>query len=272
MTDLSEFDVDAPLPQPPHHHERERSPLLWVIVSIALVAVGGGVYYWLTRPIADSGTTTTEATVPVAAPAAAPAEPPIDVPPLADSDPVVRKLIAALSAHPLIARWLTTNGLIRNIAVVVENIAYGSLPSTHLGPLRPAARFRVLERGDQILADPRNDARFDGIADAVASVDTAGAAKLYRGLRPRLQEAYDELGREEPFDEAVRKAIDVLLQVPVPSGNLRLEPESAVEYRYADANLQRLSPAQKQLLRMGPRNIRVIQGKLRDFLAALERG
>jgi hypothetical protein len=272
MTNLSEFDVDAPLPEPPHYHERERSPFIWVIVVIAILAVGGGVYYWLTRPIADSGTTTTEATVPAPAPAAPAAEAPIDVPPLADSDAVVRTLIAALSSHPLIARWLTTNGLIRNMAVVVENIAYGSLPSTHLRPLRPTGPFRVLQRGDQILVDPRNYGRFDGMADAVASVDAAGAAKLYRGLRPRLQEAYAELGREEPFDEALREAIDTLLEVPVPSGNVRLEPESAVEYRYADPELQQLSPAQKQLLRMGPRNIRVIQGKLRDFLAALERG
>lgn len=271
MTNLSEFDVDAPLPGPPPHHERERSPIVLVIAAVAVIAAGGGVYYWLTRPAADPGTTTTEATVPAARPAA-PAEPPIEVPPLADSDPVVRKLIAALSAHPLIARWLTTNGLIRNMAVVVENIAYGALPSTHLRPLRPAGPFRVLDRGGQIVADPRNYARFDGIADAVASVDAAGAATLYRGLRPRLQEAYAELGREEPFDDALRKAITLLLEVPVPAGNVRLEPESAVEYRYADPALQRLSPAQKQLLRMGPRNVPLIQGKLRDFLAVLERG
>ncbi|MBM3819379.1 MAG: DUF3014 domain-containing protein [Acidimicrobiia bacterium] len=270
MTNLSEFDVDAPLPEPPQRHERERSPIVWVIAAIAVLALGGGVYYWLTRPAADAGTTT-EATVPAARPAA-PAEPPIEVPPLADSDPVVRKLIAALSAHPLIARWLTTNGLIRNMAVVVENIAYGALPSAHLQPLRPAGPFRVLDRGGQIVADPRNYARFDGIADAVASVDAAGAAKLYRGLTPRLQEAYADLGRQEPFDDALRKAINLLLEVPVPAGNIRLEPESAVEYRYADPSLQRLSPAQKQLLRMGPRNIPLIQGKLRDFLAVLERG
>jgi hypothetical protein len=158
------------------------------------------------------------------------------------------------------------------MAVVVENIAYGSLPSTHLRPLRPAGRFQVLERDGEIAIDPRTYARYDGIADAVASVETAGAARLYAGLRPRLQEAYADLGRTEPFDQALRRAIDVLLKVPVPSGTVRLEPESAIEYRYADATLERLSPAQKQLLRMGPRNIGIIQGKLREFLAVLERG
>jgi hypothetical protein len=272
MTDLSEFDVDAPLPEPPRHHEPERRPLIWVAVVVALVAVAGGFYYWLTRPIGDAGTTATEATVAPPQQTPAPAEPPIDVPSLADSDPIVRKLIAALSSHPLIARWLATDGLIRNMAVVVDNIASGRLPTTHLRVLRPVGTFRVLERDGEIVVDPRSYARYDGIADAVASVDTAGAYRLYAGLRPRLQEAYAELGRTEPFDEAMRDAIEMLLDVPIPSGTVRLEPESAVEYRYVDDDLEQMSQPQKQLLRMGPRNIRIIQGKLREFLALLERG
>jgi hypothetical protein len=270
MTDLSEFDVDAPVPDPPpRFHERDRSPLIWGLVIVAIVAAGG-LYYWFNRPAVDRGVTVSEGTVPATPPATAPAEPPIELPPLAESDPVLRRLIAALSSHPLIARWLTTNGLIRNMAVVVENIAYGSLPSTHLRPLRPTGMFRVLERDGEIVIDARTYARYDGIADAIASIDTAGAARLYAGLRPRLQEAYADLGRTEPFDDAAREAIETLLDVPVPSGTVRLEPESAIEYRYADQKLERLSPAQKQLLRMGPRNIRIIQGKLREFLAVLE--
>jgi hypothetical protein len=33
----------------------------------------------------------------------------------------------------------------------------------------------------------------------------------------------------------------------------------------ADERLESLSPAQKQLFRMGPRNVKIIQAKLRDI-------
>ena len=43
-----------------------------------------------------------------------------------------------------------------------------------------------------------------------------------------------------------------------------LLPKSTV-YEYADPKLQSLSAAQRQFLRMGPRNVRLVQGKLREI-------
>ena len=272
MTDLTDFDIDerpaAPEPPPPPRYESERSPLIWVALAIALGAIAAGVSFWLNRSPGDPGTTTTEADV---APAArpAPAAEPIDIPPLDQSDAAVRKLVAALSSHPTVAAWLTTNGLIRNFVVVVENIAYGQLPTGHLRALRPQGRYVVLERDGEIAVDPATYERFNGIAGAVASIDTAGAARLYAGLRPRLNEAYAELGRQEPFDRAMERALANLLAVPIPAGPVRLQPLGAVEYEYADPRLARLSQPQKQLLRMGPRNMEVIQRKLRELAAAI---
>ena len=39
----------------------------------------------------------------------------------------------------------------------------------------------------------------------------------------------------------------------------------SVSYTYEDARLESLSAAQKQLLRMGPRNVRLVQAKLREI-------
>jgi hypothetical protein len=38
-----------------------------------------------------------------------------------------------------------------------------------------------------------------------------------------------------------------------------------VSYKYDDPKLEALTLAQKQLLRMGPRNVRLIQAKLREM-------
>ena len=59
-------------------------------------------------------------------------------------------------------------------------------------------------------------ARYDGIANAAASMDPAGLARVYSMLKPRLVEAYKELGHPEgDLDVAVERAIVHLLQTPV---------------------------------------------------------
>ena len=54
------------------------------------------------------------------------------MPPLGESDPVVRLLVQSISTHPRVLAWLATDGLIRNFTVVVGNIADGRTPARHL--------------------------------------------------------------------------------------------------------------------------------------------
>ena len=55
-----------------------------------------------------------------------------------------------------------------------------------------------------------------------------------------------------------------LLKTPVVDENVRID-QMAVMYKFADPQLESLPAAQRQLLRMGPRNVRLIQGKLREI-------
>ena len=51
---------------------------------------------------------------------------------------------------------------------------------------------------------------------------------------------------------------------------MRVEPmPEGIGYGFVDPQLESLSNPQKQLLRMGPRNIRLIQAKLRETALAL---
>jgi hypothetical protein len=45
---------------------------------------------------------------------------------------------------------------------------------------------------------------------------------------------------------------------------------SGIGYAYADPRLEGLSPPQKQLLRMGPENVKAIQAKLREIASFLQ--
>jgi len=243
---------------------------LWIAIALFLAVAGAAAYLaflWRPRPAAPAATR---------AAASSAAETPlggqgdaITIPPLDDSDSVVRMLVQALSESPAIMAWLPTNGLIRNFTVVVSNIADGATPAKHLKVLRPSAGFRSVDTNRATFIDPRSYDRYTPIADAVASIDPAGAAKLYATLKPRIEEAWRDLGgANQPFDRTLERAIDALLETPIVDNPPRLR-EKGIGYAYADPQLEDLTAAQKQLLRMGPRNVRVIKARLREIALAL---
>lgn len=197
-------------------------------------------------------------------PAAEPGEE-VDLPPLAETDPLVRRLVQQLSAHPRIAAWLATDQLLRNFTVVTYNVAQGRSPARQLSAIRPTGDFVVSGQGATVTIDRRSYARYNDYADAMDSLDARDAARVYATLKPRIQEAYRELGYPEgDFDEVLRRAIVELLGTPVLEADLRVTSKSVV-YEYADPRLQSLSAAQRHLLRMGPRNVRIVQAKLREI-------
>jgi hypothetical protein len=107
-------------------------------------------------------------------------------------------------------------------------------------------------------------------ADAVAALDSVGTASLYLTLKPRINDAYRELGYPEgDFDRVLERAIGVLLQTPAVDEKVALYPKG-VTYAYADPKLQALASAQRQFLRLGPRNGQAIRGKLEEIAALLK--
>ena len=242
---------------------------LW-IAGILLVALTGGVAYYVysrrAAPAQAPAPAVQGTEVPVR-PLAAAEE--VAVPPLDESDGVVRDLVQKISSHPAVAAWLTTTGLIRTFTVAVADVAEGITPAKHLRVLRPTSSFRVLTRNGRLVIDPKSYDRYNGIAAGVASIDPAGAARIYATLKPRIQEAYGTLGLpSDAFDRALERAIVSLLQTPVIDDPVRVEPKG-LGYRYADPKLEGLTAAQKHLLRTGARNVRTIQSALRQLAVAL---
>ena len=265
---------------------RRRTSIGWWVAALALVAVGFGAYVLFLRRQPPPTSPAQEAVPPAAAPAApvAPAspEPPAapgggepesvpatTLPPLAESDAVVRELAGGLSQHPGLSGWLSGQGLIQRFVAVVDNLAEGTSPRPHLLFLAPEASFQTVTRNGRLYVDPRSYGRYDGVADVLASLDPRAAVGLYRQLQPLCEEAYRELGHPPGrFDDVLAKAIQTLLATPVVEGEIELTPK-VVTYAFADPRLEALSPAQRHLLRMGPRNVRLIQGELRALAAAL---
>lgn len=267
MTDLGDLDLNKPVGT----LESDDRPRRWraaaiIVVLIGLVAAG---WWFLGRRQAPSTSGvrvhTEQQVVPAPPRPEAVAGDNIELAPLAETDPIVRQLVGQLSSHPRVAAWLATDQLIRNFAVVTVNVAGGRSPAKLLSRVRPAGAFSVRDQGATLTIDPRSYRRYDDYGDAVAGLDALGTAKLYATLKPRIQEAYRELGYPDgDFDTALERAFIELLNTPVVEGDVIVAPKS-VSYEYADPKLQSLSAAQRQFLRMGPRNVRLVQAKLREI-------
>lgn len=273
MPDPWDHELLKTADEPPEPSSPRHQAGLWIIAALLVVAAIVAAYVVFGGRSTPERTTTAEAPSPVEA--QQPVQPLggdamlITVPPLDETDALVRRLVRELSSHPQVAAWLATEDRIRNFTVVVANIAEGKTPAALLRPLRPSSGFRVIERSDDLYLDPRTYERYAGLADAVASIDPAGGARLYATLKPRIEEAHRDLGYlDTPFDRMLERAIVLLLKTPVQEGPVRVEPRGIV-YGFADADLEELTAAQKQLLRMGPRNARVVQRNLRDIALAL---
>ena len=247
----------------------------WVIAAVIMLAIVGGVAYsiWRDRTAATPAKTTAP---PRAVSQPATSQPKtlvgesIPLPPLAETDAIVRELVGQLSSHPAIASWLATKGLIGNFTVVTLNIAEGQSPTTHLRALTPKGRFQTKGSGSALAVDPRSYDRYNGYGEAASAIDATGTARLYLTLKPRVLDAYRELGYPDGnFDRVLERAIGQLLAVPVLDDAVPLRPKT-LSFAYADPRLESLSPAQKQLLRMGPRNVQAVQAKLREIATLLD--
>jgi hypothetical protein len=275
MLDVHDYELRKNPGDPRYPRGRRRPVLIWVVAALLIAGMVAAVYVVLGRrsaPVPESANRAPVATPPrPAAPAQTLGTDPlaINLPPLAETDALVRELVSGLSSHPSVAAWLTTDNLIRNFTVVVANVSDQRTPARHLSVLRPSAAFRVIERGNSTYIDPRSYQRYNTLAAAAASIDPAGSARLYATVKPRIEEAYRELGvQDTPFDRTLENAIVTLLKTPVVEDPIPVVPHG-IGWAYADPKLEALTPPQKQLLRTGSRNVRVIQGSLREIARAL---
>jgi len=184
-------------------------------------------------------------------------------------DALVRAAMSGLSSHPELASYLVNDRLLRRFVGAVNAIAGGYSPRDEIEFMQPVRPFVVREDEGLLVVASSSYHRYDRAAAAFASIDVDGGVELYRRFGPRLEEIYREIAwADSGFDDRLREAIDHLLEVEVPSSQIEVE-QRAIVYAYAEDGLERLTGAQKQLLRMGPGNARAVQTKLRELRTAI---
>ncbi len=253
--------------------EGERNWLPWALWALIPIALG---LLWYSLRGGDAPEAPSESAIGSEAPAAAsPAEPAdvedaVKLPPLAESDSFVKERLHALSKDPMLALLLEPDEIVRKLVVSVANVSEGASPRKQLVHIRPEESFSALETTERVVLDPKSFERYDAQAQFFASLDARAVAGVYRVLEPLLDEAHSELGLSDRsgFKDTLSRAIDVLLAAPVVEGPIRLRAVN-VNYAFEDPALEKLSPAQKHLVRMGPESTRRVQRKLAEIKEAL---
>jgi hypothetical protein len=261
-------------------------PLKHVLLVLAIIAVG--VVLWRTireqsPEVAPEPVPVTEIVVepppmppaedipprPVPVAEAAPVDPVPALPDLADSDAMVREQLSAAGVGPELDKLEQQQNLIQQGTALIDGFSRGLVLRKLLPIDPPGEAFSVLEQDGQMLMNPAGYQRYNDYAEAIATLDAGMLVNNFHTMRPLYEQAYGQLGlNPDDFDNAVIRMLDRIIATPEIEGPVELTRKS-VMYQYADPQLEQLAPLQKQLLRMGPENIRLVKEQARALRAGL---
>lgn len=233
--------------------------VIGLLIAGAAVGVFGARYFLGAEPAPGLSSPVT----------AAPA--PSNLPPLENSDALAREKAAGLSADLSFREWLQLDSVIERLTAAINRTAHGQVPRDILAPFSPQEKFKVKTANGRVVIDPAGYARYDKVAAFAVSVNALDAANAFTYLLPLFDAAQRGLGEPNTSaKEALFTAVRELLAAPVLEGEIALKAgKKGIGWAYADDKLEALSPAQKQLIRLGPKNQALIQLKLRAIAQAL---
>ncbi len=186
-----------------------------------------------------------------------------------EGDTNLKEQAAAWSADQLYVRWLDLVSL-RHLVAAAQLVADGENVKPALPFLGVPGEFAVREvrpepAQERLFINPDSYTRYDVLARVAGSVDAAAAGDAYSGFKRFCDSAFAEISPAgKVFDEVLASALRRFTQRRVLEGEVELVPKGAV-YAFKDPSLEALSAADKQFLRMGPKNGRVFQRQLRVF-------
>ena len=187
----------------------------------------------------------------------------IVLPVLAASDAFVREHLAPELGAAGDA-WLDEPDLALRAAAVIANGRDGNVPRRLLGFVKVPGKFAVDQADGSTVIASETHARFDAFVQTATSIPPARAAELVVFFEPLLGDALRALASGESPRRLLLATLDEVLRTPITEGPIAVE-QPKVLYRFIDPALEGRSPLQKQLLRMGPANVRALQAYSREL-------
>ena len=203
-------------------------------------------------------------------PAPEPSEPPPPppepvedpLPRLEESDDAVRDAVGDIPLGTAGQQYLIPGNIIERSASLIYLMAQGDVPYKLLPVSRPKAAFPIRDDGTQVVSDPAGFERYDALTQWLQSLDLESLLSSLEWFIPLFKEAWSYYG-EDPaaFDMAVVITLDLVIATPeIDLSEARLTRKEAV-WIFEDPAIEGLAPIQKQVLRMGPENAKILKAK-----------
>lgn len=186
------------------------------------------------------------------------------------SDASVKSELMLIAESPLLGLLLENERLLQKFVINVHSMSERELPLNDSLFQAPTRGFETYEQGGKTWVDRASFARYTPYVEVLESIDLNQLISVYNVYKPNIEARFAEISRPgASFDEALLLAIDELLDTPrLP---IRIEVYSdSVAYKYRDQRIENLSAPQKQLLRMGPDNMRRVKVVLRNLKVKLQ--
>ncbi len=190
------------------------------------------------------------------------------LPTLDGSDQWVQDAVKQIS--PELIAWFNAEQLIKRYMLVINDFSQGIRLEKHMTFLKFIQPFSADDTAPVIFMTAKNYQRYNGLASAVSAVDVPLAVAFYKKAKPLLTEVFAEFSYPDDYtlDRVVIKAAEQILAAPLIDEPITLVKRS-MRYKFADPALEALNPVQKQMIRMGPENTRLIQTKLQLLVDSL---
>ncbi|MFK8049935.1 MAG: DUF3014 domain-containing protein [Halioglobus sp.] len=264
-------------------------PIVAVQVAVAFLVAAGLIWFWFDqapgKDIAGDSPPSTEVIRPmpeevtpapdvprrpvaepvVAVPSDIPLDPQQTSPEPLDGDAQLRDIFSRSGADARLLGFLSDQRPLEISAALIDGMSWGAMLRKILPASPPKQAFSVDTRGDQLFISASSYARYDVYADSIEALDVDLLVDGFHRLRPLYEATYEKLGLDpEDFDNAVIRTLDRVLSTPEIDQPIALEHKS-VFYQFEDPMLEALPDLQKQMLRMGPENMRRIKVKAREL-------
>ncbi len=176
-----------------------------------------------------------------------------------------------LTVSPQMKSFLFKEEQVKKTMFSINDMAQGLRPPVkRLREISFPQPFSVTEEGGRVYMSAQSYHRYDRLAQAINSIDRRGVVALYKKYLPLFQVVFAEFSYPDNYQvlDSIKAATGKIIQAPVITGKIELIRPS-VYYKFADLKIEKLSALDKQMLRMGPDNTRLIQNKLRELIEAL---
>ena len=195
-------------------------------------------------------------------PPAAPAPIEKPLPRLEESDDAVRDALGDIPLGTAGQQYLMPGNIIERSASLIYLMAQGDVPYKLLPVSRPKAAFPISNDGTQVVTDPAGFERYDALTQWLESLELEPLLSSLEWFIPLFREAWSYYGEDRAaFDMAVVMALDLVIATPeVDLSEARLIRKEAV-WIFEDPAIEGLARIQKQVLRMGPENGKILKAK-----------